>query len=176
MNLYLRLLWVLLRLPFSRRIGVDQALREPCRFPTIVLPNDLDLNLHVNNGRVLTIMDLGMLYLMGRGGLFRLMADHGMKPVVGGALLKYRRSLHLFDIIAIETRLLSWDAKWFYFEHRLAKSDGQEAAMAIMRTCLVKRGDVVAPAEVMGLLGFYDPPPHRGPLDRHFDEPFLLTM
>jgi len=54
-NLYLRLLKLLFLLPFVRR----QALLDHGHIAFRVRPNDCDINLHLNNGRYLTFMDLG---------------------------------------------------------------------------------------------------------------------
>lgn len=67
MNLYLRLLWLLWRLHSLRRRG----LFEESRVAFCVWPNDCDLNLHMNNGRYLSLMDLGRVYLTAQSGLLR---------------------------------------------------------------------------------------------------------
>ena len=53
MNLWLRLIKVVLRALFARRIGILDTSRITLR----VWPNDLDFNGHVNNGRFLTLAD-----------------------------------------------------------------------------------------------------------------------
>ena len=67
MNLYLRLLFLLLgiwRLP-------PRGLLEASRAVFRVLPNDCDMNLHMNNGRYLSFMDLGRVHLMAQSGLLK---------------------------------------------------------------------------------------------------------
>ena len=66
MNLWLRVLWVWLRAKFGAKLGMPSG--TSC-VELIVLPNDLDTNLHMNNGRYLTLMDLGRLDLFVRSGL-----------------------------------------------------------------------------------------------------------
>jgi acyl-ACP thioesterase len=56
MNLYLRLLWTLLRAPFKPRIVLGDTIELKLR----VWPNDLDVNGHMNNGRYMTITDLAI--------------------------------------------------------------------------------------------------------------------
>ena len=55
MNLYLRLLLLLLRIWRLPRRGVLDESRAAFH----VLPNDCDINFHMNNGRYLSFMDLG---------------------------------------------------------------------------------------------------------------------
>ena len=67
MSLYLRLFWTVLALTWRKPIG----LLETSAINLRVWPNDLDVNLHVNNGRYLTLADLGVVTLSGRMGVFR---------------------------------------------------------------------------------------------------------
>ena len=56
MNLYFRLILVLVSGFFSK---TRTSIMDVHAIWFRVLPNDLDSNLHMNNGRYLTIMDLG---------------------------------------------------------------------------------------------------------------------
>lgn len=56
MNLYLRLLWVLLRGHWLPAMAFGETLVQRWR----VLPNALDVNLHMDNGRYLTLVDLAL--------------------------------------------------------------------------------------------------------------------
>ena len=68
MNLYLRLISVLWSALFRRR---NIAALETAVLEFRVLPNDLDPNWHMNNGRYLTIMDLGRFDMTLHSGLIR---------------------------------------------------------------------------------------------------------
>ena len=60
MNLYWRMLLLRLRWLRARRISIWDTARTPFR----VVPTDLDLLRHMNNGKYLTLMDLGRMDLM----------------------------------------------------------------------------------------------------------------
>ena len=45
-------------------------------------------------------------------------------PVVGDALAKFRRDLKLFQSFEIHTRLIGWDHKWGFLEHRFVRNSG----------------------------------------------------
>ena len=64
MNLYLRLLFLLFRLIGLPRKGPLEESRVAFR----VLPTDCDINLHMNNGRYLSFMNLGRLHLVAHLG------------------------------------------------------------------------------------------------------------
>ena len=63
MNLYLRLLWTLLRSWRLPPLTIEHTLKRTMR----VLPNDLDINGHMNNGRYLTTIDLLLSHLQNSG-------------------------------------------------------------------------------------------------------------
>jgi len=116
-NLWLRLIKVLLGCIGAKRVD----LHAPTRVRLRVWPNDLDLNLHVNNGRYLSLADLGRIDYFIRSGLFELARRERAFPIVGDAIAKFRRDLKLFEQFEIETRLLGWDHKWGFMEHRFIK-------------------------------------------------------
>ena len=64
MNLWLRLIWYLATA--WARPALTQT-HEISKLTFRVWPTDLDLSLHMNNGRYLTIMDIGRLDFMVRG-------------------------------------------------------------------------------------------------------------
>jgi len=144
MNLWLRLLRVLTLA--LRRAGSLGALDESVlRFR--VMPHDLDLNLHVNNGRYFTLMDLGRVDLVARLGLVRPIVANRWMPVVAAATLRFKRSLDPFDAFTVRTRLLCWDEKWFYLAQHFER-DGRVVAEGTVRA-LFKGRDGVVPSRVV---------------------------
>lgn len=137
MNLWFRLLWLLL----------TSGVRPPLAMPgdASVLPFrvgllDLDISLHMNNGRYWTLMDLGRLDLMLRGGLWRAVRRHRWLPVVNAGTIRFRREMRLFRAFRLETRILCWSETWFVLQHRMLMDgrDGGEvvAAVALARVAL----------------------------------------
>ena len=108
-----------------------------------VWPNDLDLNMHVNSGRYLSFMDIGRVELIARMRLLRKALRKGWRPINGGTMITFRRSLLPWERFTVRTRILCWDEKWFYFEHVI------ERARALLRG---PEGNV-APALLIGLAG-----------------------
>jgi hypothetical protein len=58
-----------------------------------VWPNDIDLNLHLNNARFLSLMDYGRTHLLARSGLLEHILRSRWQPLVGAVWMTYRRSL-----------------------------------------------------------------------------------
>lgn len=84
-------------------------------------PNDLDLNLHVNNGRYLAFADIARMHWFVRSGAMHVAVRERAVPVVGDAVAKFRRDLRLFDAFEIHTRMLGWDSRWGFMEHRFVR-------------------------------------------------------
>jgi len=124
-----------------------------------VWPNDLDVNVHMNNGRFLSVMDLGRFDLTFRTGLGRAMFRNRWKPLVGGVSMRYRRSLNPFERYELHTRLLGWDAKWVYLEQRFCKRGGELAAEGVVRALFRAKDGNVPMAEVLRQMGYEGPQP-----------------
>jgi len=129
MNLFVRLFKVLL-LALWKRQPLGAMEESVLRFR--VWPNDLDTNLHMNNGRYMTLLDLGRLDLLLRAGAFRVGWKKKWIPVLGAASVRFRRSLKLFDVFTMKTRLIGWDSTWIYLEQSL-ESQGRLVTLAYLK-------------------------------------------
>ena len=124
-----------------------------------VLPTDLDANMHMNNGRYLSIMDLGRFDLTIRNGLLGATLRRGMRPVVGSVMIRYRRSLDPFQRYTLRTRALCWDEKWVYLEQRFERA-GELAAVGVVKALFVGKSGPVPTRDVFATIGFAgDSPP-----------------
>jgi acyl-CoA thioesterase FadM len=81
-----------------------------------VWPRDMDINFHLNNGSMMTLMDFGRYDFIIRGGLLKPMMKHKWKPMVGYSMLRFRRPLPPFAPFELHTKMLCWDEKYVYFE------------------------------------------------------------
>ena len=163
MNLYIRLFLYLIKAAFRKKIDAMET--SSLRFH--VWPNDLDFNMHMNNGRYLTIMDLGRLDFMLCCGLFIKAMKKGYAPVLGSVKIRYRLPLMPFQAYDPKTKLISWDEKWIYMEQRFVISKGQKAgavaAIALLKASLLdtKNKKTVPAPELLKMIGHDDlaPPP-----------------
>ncbi len=90
----------------------------PCITPFVVLPTDLDVFRHMNNGVYFSIMDLGRVDMLLRSGLMRAMRQAGYHPIVAAETIRFRRPLKVFQRFVVETRVMGWDDKAFLMEQR----------------------------------------------------------
>jgi acyl-CoA thioesterase FadM len=147
MNLWCRLLWLHL---FRRRQRVPLLAITTVRLR--VWPNDLDLYRHVNNGRYLTLADIGRRDWFVRTGMMQWAARHGAVPVMGDAIAKFRRELRVFQLFDIQSRLLGWDRRWMFLEHRFIRG-GRVIGVVGMRALFKGSAGTLDPGELLCALG-----------------------
>jgi len=132
MNLYLRLIWLLLTYRFKPRMAFTDNLDRQMR----VMPGDLDFNGHVNNGRYLTLVDLAIIEMFLRSGVLLKAFRQGWRPMLGGSLITYRRGLTPFSRYTLRFQLQSWDDRWNYFRFEFIQA-GKTAALGYAKGALV---------------------------------------
>jgi acyl-CoA thioesterase FadM len=164
MNLYVRVLLVFLKAVFGQRI---KGVLDPSIIRLRVLPNDLDFNMHMNNGRYLTMMDLGRFDLILRNGLMKLMLKKKSVPILGAAKIRYRLPLMPFQPYDLETRVVAWDEKWVFMEQRFIVVSGPKkgavAAIAVVKGSFYdkQRKAMTPTAEILEALGWQGAAPAR---------------
>ena len=144
----LRGLWLLLSFRWRAPLDVLATSRVQLR----VRLRDLDSNLHMNNGRYFSIADFGRFDLGLRSGLWWPALRRGWQPVAGDADARFSRSLQPFQRYELQSRLLGWDEKWFFSEHRFVRDD-RVCALVVVRYVLLSKQGPVPPAKVIALAG-----------------------
>ena len=152
--------------PWLRLLRVGASLRAAPKVPVFsatrvrlrVWPGDLDLNLHVNNGRYLSLADLGRLDWLVRTGLYGAARTQKASPVIGDAIAKFRRDLQPFQTFEIHTRLLGWDSKWGFIEHRFMRA-GRAVGVIAVRGVFKHSEGLIQPAAILESLGHTAPSP-----------------
>jgi acyl-CoA thioesterase FadM len=121
--------------------------------------NDLDLNLHVNNGRYLALADIARMHWFVRSGAVRVAQRERAIPVVGDATAKFRRDLKLLQKFEIHTRMVGWDHRWGFMEHRFVREERALGIVAIRGLFKGPNGPV-DPGVFLDALGVHhDSPP-----------------
>ena len=117
------------------------------------LPTDIDLLQHMNNGRYLSLFDLGRWDLLVRTGLWDVMKARSWYAVVSSETVTFRKSLNLWQRFDVESRMIGHDDKAIYLEHR-AVVDGEVYARAIIRARMMKRsGGTLSHEELFAAVG-----------------------
>jgi acyl-CoA thioesterase FadM len=146
--MFLRTLLTILRARRRSRL----TMRDVGRVTMRVLPNDLDVQKHVNNGVYLSLMDLGRIDLMVRGGAWKRMRALGIFPVIASETISFRKSLTLWQRYVVETCIVGYDDKAVYLEQRFVVG-GEIFVRAHLRTRFLKKsGGVVDITELLQIL------------------------
>jgi acyl-CoA thioesterase FadM len=125
----------------------------------MVLPSDLDLNGHMNNGRYLSLMDIGRLDLTVRAGLAKEMIRRRWMPVLAGVTIRFRKSLQPWQRYELRTRIVSWDEEWFYMEQRFVRGETVHAIAHVKGIFLDRARKKVPVAEILASVGSDARPP-----------------
>jgi acyl-CoA thioesterase FadM len=148
MNLYFRFFYIIIKnYLFRRRITANDESLLDMR----VLPTDLDLNMHMNNGRYLTILDIARTEFLIRSGMDKVFYKNKLGGVTGGVHITFFKELNLFEKYQVRTKALHWDDMWFYIEHEFLKNN-IVTAHAIVKVTFTKKRKRVAPQIVIDQL------------------------
>ncbi len=129
----------------------------------ICWPWDLDVFGELNNGRTLSLYDLGRIPWFGRIGLDRVLGREGWQVAVVGASVRWRRRVHAMERLTMKTRALGWDARFLYSEQSLWKANGECASHILVRAAVSDRNGIVPTARVLAALGHAGPSPDLPP-------------
>lgn len=145
---YFRLLKVLIASRYGHRLRLDSTSELKMR----VWPSDIDIYPEMNNGRHLTLMDLGRIDLAGRTVLMRIAHRKNWGFVVAGSSVRYRHRLPPWHRFTLCTKIVGCDERWFYF-HQETKQNGKTCSSALIRAGLKKPGGIVPVRDVLDAMG-----------------------
>jgi acyl-CoA thioesterase FadM len=145
--------------PWFRLLGAGMSLIGQARVDVLttttvrmrVWPNDLDANRHVNNGRYLALADIGRIHWFLHTGALAIARKHQAFPVIGDAIAKFRRDLRLFQAFELQTRLVGWDQKWAFMEHRFLRA-GRVLGVVAVRGLFKGPDGLLEPREIAASL------------------------
>ncbi|NRA22209.1 MAG: thioesterase family protein [Oceanospirillaceae bacterium] len=121
MNMHLRLIKILAAGFLRKKFNTSTS--TPSVLEMRVWPMDLDFNLHKNNGRYLSCMDLGRFDLAFRLGLHIPLVKERWMPLVGSSTIRYKRSLGAFQRFQLITHIAGWDEKWLFMQQEFRVGD-----------------------------------------------------
>jgi acyl-CoA thioesterase FadM len=106
------------------------------------LPWDLDLWCELNNGRTLSIYDMGRLPMARRSGLLDILKSKGWGLTIAGSSVRYRKRIRVFDKIDMHSRALCADARFMYVEQSMWVR-GTCTGHALFRTAVTDADGIV---------------------------------
>ena len=149
MYVWIRLPRILAASKVAPRADALTEIRTPLR----VLPGDIDAYQHLNNGRYLTLCDIGRYDWSARTGAWKVFRQRRWFPVIATAAVTYRRSLELFQRFELSTKLIYWDDKWFYIEHGFIREGSLCAKVLVKGVVRDEAKHAVSMSQIVEALG-----------------------
>lgn len=153
MNLIFRMLYVLLASLFKPRLPIERPINA---LTLRVWPNDIDINLHMNNGRYLTICDLTRVDMFIRTGLVKTLYKEKWIPVISTHSMHYKKALKPFQKYQVRMQVTDWDTRAFHMAHSFWVGETLVAEGESRGMILSKQG-VIPPEEVMARVHHHNP-------------------
>lgn len=125
----------------------------------ICWPWDLDMFIELNNGRSLSLYDLGRIPLATRIGLDRVLARRRWGLSILGTSVRWRYRVRPFVRIKMRSRAIGWDARFVYIEQGMWFRDGRCAGHALFRTAVTDAHGIVPIDDVIAAMGRDDVSP-----------------
>ena len=175
MNLMFRLLRLLATFWLRAKL---ESHEDPSVLRYRVLPTDIDFNIHMTNGRYLSIADLGRMDLALRTGIARHVARNGWAPIVTFNAVLFRKELRLWQKFDLESRLIFWNDEIQIFEHAYrfvgGRFDGEYASVVLSAAAFYDRTNkaFIAAERLFALLGKEAKSPPMTPRIERFIESY----
>jgi acyl-CoA thioesterase FadM len=118
----------------------------------ICWPWDLDIFLEMNNGRTLTLFDIGRIVMFQRMGLSDVMRTNRLGGTIAGSSVRYRRRVRAFDRVEMRSRVIGWDDRFVYAEQSMWRK-GECTSHALLRMAVTDRNGLVRTQRLAALLG-----------------------
>ena len=151
----LRLIRVVIKSQFQEKLSFDND--DTDKINLIVLPQDIDPFMELNNGRYVTLLDLGRYSLGARVNMGSFLKRNKWSLTIVGTYNEYRHRLRLFQRFILQTKILGYDEKWFYFFQKVERNGKTHMASVVKFAYTSKKG-LVLPKEVVSAMGInYEP-------------------
>lgn len=116
------------------------------------LPWDLDLWMELNNGRTLSLYDMGRIPMAKRSGLVAALKRRRWGLSVAGCSVRYRKRIRIFDKIEMRSRAVCADDRFVYVEQSMWVR-GDCANHVLYRTAVTNNNGIVNTDDVLLELG-----------------------
>lgn len=121
-------------------------------------PQDIDGFMEMNNGRILTILDLGRTVLAQRVGLLKALRANRWGLTMAGVSVRYRKRIRPFVKFRVVSRAVGWDERFFYLDQSIWIDDVC-AVQALYRSAVTDTNGIIRPEVVFAATGNSQNPP-----------------
>ena len=120
--------------------------------PMTCWPLDIDYFFEMNNGRILTLFDIGRTALAIRIGLWDVLKQENWGLVVAGSTVRYRSRIRPMQRFEMRTRFLGFDERFFYLEQAMWRGETC-CNHALLRTGVTAKGRLAPVDDVARAMG-----------------------
>ena len=145
---YIRLTKELVRQKFLKSISIS----EVHTYYTMCWPVDLDPWWELNNGRTLTLYDLGRISFLLRTGLKDKVVKQGWRFTVAGSSIRYRKRVTMFTLLKVNTRFIGWDERFIYFQQTMWGKT-QPISSILIRSGITDTNGIVNSDQFLKIMG-----------------------
>ena len=151
----LRLIRVVVKSQFKKKLSFDNDYTDSINL--IVLPQDIDPFMELNNGRYVTLLDLGRFSLGAKVNMVSFLKRNNWSLTIIGTYNEYRYRLRLFQRFILKTKIIGYDEKWFYFFQKVERN-GKTHMASIVKFAYTSKKGLVSTKEVITAMDIeYDP-------------------
>ncbi|MBE0412555.1 acyl-CoA thioesterase [Yoonia sp.] len=115
-------------------------------------PQDIDIFMEMNNGRILTILDLGRTTLAYRVGMLRALRQNGWGLTMAGVSVRYRKRIRPFVKFRTVSKAVGWDHRFLYLDQSIWIGDDC-AVQALYRSAVTDKNGIVPPQKIADAMG-----------------------
>lgn len=108
----------------------------------------------MTNSRYASFMDLARVDFMIRNGGWGRIRKAGLYPVLGSSSIRFRRPIRPFQKFDVTARIVSWDERWIYIEHKLIIAGGEVASVCLVKTTFLGKQGRVPTDELVAIIGY----------------------
>lgn len=117
----------------------------------LITPFDIDPWMELNNGRTLTLFDLGRVGMGIRIGLPQVMKRNGWGLTVAGNTTRYRKRVTIGTRLVMRTRCIGSDERFLYVEQSMWRGTDCTSHM-LLRSAVVENRRMIPPARLLDAL------------------------
>lgn len=109
---------------------------------------DIDTFMELNNGRFLTLMDIGRMEVGLRLGLLKVLKKNKWGLMVGAVSTRFRYRIKPLEKFTLHTKIVYFDERWFYFRQWFTRKNGDVLASFLVRTAVTSKNGLVPTNDV----------------------------
>ena len=115
-------------------------------------PWDTDMFGELNNGRILTLFELGRWQFTVRLGLLKPFLTGKNTLAVAGVSVRYRKRIPMFHKYRMQSRMLGYDERFFYVDQTMWQGETCMNQM-LLRAAIRAKGQTVPPGDFLQAMG-----------------------